>query len=398
MVENLSNKEVPRTEAEEKWALLEESREMEENLKDEVKLSAKESQETNLYVPSVEEAFFQINSLRIYGTFEEIMLNPDDEYRFLEALLKDSGEIDQMPNRDSRRTIVAIQVLLDNQWYDVWEMDGILKSSKRKTSKTMEAIKEFQKDNGIKPVDGVPWPKTLQKLMEKAAREVRGHNNTWKSNDKPDDKPTNWLKSLTDKQAENLSKGGHIYLNWLTNITDKQVETLCRWSYTWIELNWLKNITDKQAESLWKESRVVELNWLEKITDKQAEYLWKVEQHVSLNWLKSLTDKQAEELWGVTAISLNWLTNITDKQVENLLKTKKNSGSYACLELNWLTSITDKQATELAKVTGVLSLSWLKSITDKQATELAKGHYFIMNINEDILTTKQKKILWLPLW
>ena len=63
--------------------------------------------------------------------------------------------------------VMAVQVALESlekQEYDVWRIDGLLTSNSWKTSKTEQAIKEFQKDNNI-PVDWVPWKETIQKIL-----------------------------------------------------------------------------------------------------------------------------------------------------------------------------------------------------------------------------------------
>ena len=377
MVENLNNSETSESRAWEERVLLEETRRAVRDIQSE-KISAKKKSKESVEdkEPTVDEAIRWIYYLDVAdGTFEGIM-----------------------SKNDSKRTMKAIQVLLKDRGYDVWSIDGILKTASKKTSKTMEAIKRFQQDNGIKPVDGIPWLKTLDCLVkhEKVAIPFgpweitlpfaksitdKQAEELWKLNEVSLDS----LESITDKQAEYLSKVNVLSLNWLKSITDKQAKILSK--VAWLELNWLTHITDRQAEYLSKVGGLhgrLELNWLTSITDKQTEHLSKV-MDLRLDWLTSITDKQAEYLSKGYFLSLNWLKSITDKQSECLSKLR-------IVSLNWLTRITDEQAVRFWKNKNLsLSLDWLKSITDKQALELVKLKR--LHINRDILTPKQKEIL-----
>jgi peptidoglycan hydrolase-like protein with peptidoglycan-binding domain len=47
----------------------------------------------------------------------------------------------------------------------VGKIDGVFANKGSTTSKTKEAVKKFQKDNGLTP-DGIPGQKTIAKLVE----------------------------------------------------------------------------------------------------------------------------------------------------------------------------------------------------------------------------------------
>ena len=84
------------------------------------------------------------------------------------------------------------------------------------------------------------------------------------------------LTSITDEQAEILSKLPRLTLNGLTSITDEQAESLSKVE-AFLRLAGLNSITDAQAESLSKVEGYLHLHGLASITDAQAESLSKVE-------------------------------------------------------------------------------------------------------------------------
>ena len=96
-------------------------------------------------------------------------------------------------------------------------------------------------------------------------------------------------KTITDRQAETLSRVRNVSLNSLTSITDQQAESLSKVQI--LQLNSLTTITDQLAESLSKVEGSLHLNGLTTITDQQAESLSKVEYlHIS-EALQPLIDK-----------------------------------------------------------------------------------------------------------
>ena len=118
---------------------------------------------------------------------------------------------------------------------------------------------------------------------------------------------------ITDAQAEILSKITRFELREITDTSFQPTKS------AWLELNGLTSMTDGQAESLSK-VLTLKLNGLTSITDAQAESLsrcWSLQ----LNGLTSITDAQAESLRKVrSGLVLNGLTTITDEQAESLAK------------------------------------------------------------------------------
>ena len=162
---------------------------------------------------------------------------------------------------------------------------------------------------------------------------------------------TEGKKSLTDEEFKEYMKHVKEYKAWcnlpnLTSVTDYQV----------------KEIEKRQLTERWFHPSL-HLDNLTSITDNQAMELSKL-QDIRLNWLTSITDKQAELLWKVNRLNLDKLKNVTDKQSEALSKVK------------------------------YLSLGWLTKMTDKQAESLSKVEWLFMYGNEDVLTPKQKKIIF----
>ena len=133
----------------------------------------------------------------------------------------------------------------------------------------------------------------------------------------------NWLKSLSDKQVEILSKHkGWLSLGGLEQITDRQAIHLS--SHEWnLSLDGLKSLSDKQAGILSKHKRYLSLGGLEKLSDKQALYLARTKWALLLDWLKELSKKQAVFLSSHTgaALSLRWLKKFDNVGV--LLKNYK---------------------------------------------------------------------------
>jgi hypothetical protein len=141
--------------------------------------------------------------------------------------------------------------------------------------------------------------------------------------------------TMTDEQAESLSKAWKHYLKGKSSITDKQNKILEE-----------KRDLDAQWGLLIEEDRVewLDLCGLTSITDKQAESLSKVGSPIDLCGLTALSDEQAKSLSRLKGLALDGLTTIPDDQAESLSKVK------GPLSLNGLTSITDQQAKSLAKV------------------------------------------------
>ena len=250
---------------------------------------------------------------------------------------------------DTRVIVLLIQLLLEKIWYKINKIDWLLKSKNSNSSETMDAVKLFQKENWIRPVDWIPWPKTFKKILQKFYI------------DKYKENITDFELSKRVIRA-NADDGwwGSVYL-YTTELTDNQANLLWKVRPWDVGLPFIERISDSQAKELWKVCKL-EMPILNNLTDTQAKYLNNVD-YLQLHSLNSITDTQARFLSQKTNkyLFLDWLTNITDKQAEYLSKVEN-------LQLRWLTGITDKQAIYLSKVKN-------------------------LNLNENILTPKQKEIL-----
>ena len=153
--------------------------------------------------------------------------------------------------------------------------------------------------------------------------------------------------TMTDKQAESLSKAWNHYLKGKSSITDKQNKILeekrdlaARWGLLieedrveWLDLCGLTSITDKQAESLSKVGSPIDLCGLTALSDEQAKSLSRLK-GLALDGLTTIPDDQAESLSKVKGpLSLNGLTSITDQQAKSLAKVDSLEISEACLPL-----------------------------------------------------------------
>ena len=171
---------------------------------------------------------------------------------------------------------------------------------------------------------------------------------------------------IEKRKIKEISQEKYDKLCLRKTLTDKETQQVVKFANEHdLHLNlWLTNITDNQAKIL-SEAFRLELNWLTNITLDQLEILSKKEGLLALDWLKSLTEAQALLLSKVERLHLNWLNGITEKA--------------AYLLLIWNVEI--------------LELKWLEKMTDAQAKLLSSlGNR--LRINEDVLTTTQKKILW----
>ena len=149
---------------------------------------------------------------------------------------------------------------------------------------------------------------------------------------------------ITVEQAESLSKAWNLYLKSKSSIKDKQKKLLeekrdlnaRRGMLTeedrieWLDLDNLTSITDEQAEILSKVRSPIHLCGLTELSDEQAKSLSRLT-GVALDGLTTITDELAEILSKVKGpLYLNGLTSITDKQAESLRKVSALGISEAC--------------------------------------------------------------------
>lgn len=200
---------------------------------------------------------------------------------------------EEVMDKDSQKTVTAIQTLLVSAWYDVGKIDWFLVTKWQETSKTTNAIKKFQKDRWITPIDGLPWPITI--------RELYNYSLSHESD----------IYKLILKSSLTAGETWEIVMYWNKN----QDTALNLWH--------LKSITNEHAKELWKlKCRRLALPGLTTLTDKQVESLRNFI-YLDLSWLTNLTNKQAKDLSNVTFLNLRWLKSITDIQVSELAKVKR---------------------------------------------------------------------------
>lgn len=105
---------------------------------------------------------------------EKLRIRPDrtwcSDYLASRLRLDWKKSYEDFMSRDSKTTITAVQYLLKHKWYDVGKIDGYLVTLWKNTSKTMDAIKKFQKQNGITPVDGLPGVETIRSILKKCGK------------------------------------------------------------------------------------------------------------------------------------------------------------------------------------------------------------------------------------
>lgn len=92
---------------------------------------------------------------------ESLNMSKDEAIKYLESIKDKSwGDL----NKEGRKWIAAVQVVLKDKGYSVWKIDWYLG---RRRSKTRTAIREFQRSAGLKLVDGKPWKQTINALLGK---------------------------------------------------------------------------------------------------------------------------------------------------------------------------------------------------------------------------------------
>ena len=133
----------------------------------------------------------------------EVKFDVDTSLNYLKTL-KDKKTYKEVMEKNPWATVMAVQILLKNKWYNIGKIDGILKTQTEATSNTMEAIKKFQRENWL-PDDGAPGPDTIKKIL--AAYENWWWN-AWAAKPKPktpnNPKPVTPNKPKTpERQAQN---------------------------------------------------------------------------------------------------------------------------------------------------------------------------------------------------
>jgi peptidoglycan hydrolase-like protein with peptidoglycan-binding domain len=72
----------------------------------------------------------------------------------------------ELTQKNTSVRIMAMQIALESMGYNAGKIDGIFTNPGSTSSKTKDAIKKFQQNNGLK-ADGLPGRNTIVKILEK---------------------------------------------------------------------------------------------------------------------------------------------------------------------------------------------------------------------------------------
>ena len=205
----------------------------------------------------------------IWKNFYSINENWEVEYdldlvkKYLET--KKDKQYSELKSQNTSAWIMAVQIALSSTGYDVGKVDWILRNRWAKTSKTVNAIKRFQIDNGLKP-DGQPGSKTIIKLLEKL----------WPTTLQDGDIEK---KQKEERVDENVEENGEIItkekfeeLRFKSELSDKEVKQVVDYAnkewWSWLSLR-IKTIKNKnQLEELSKIKSALHLSEIHTITNE----------------------------------------------------------------------------------------------------------------------------------
>jgi len=307
----------------------------------------------------------------IWKNFYRINENGEVEYdldlvkKYLET--KKDKQYSELKSQNTSAWIMAVQIALSSIGYDVGKVDWILKNRWAKTSRTLEQIIRFQKDNKLRP-DGQPGSKTITKLLEKL---WNINTQDWDLEKKKKDEKSG------EKKGEKKDENKVPVDNNIEEIDNKEIITKTKFD----ELCFKTELSDKELKDVVNYANKEWWSWLalriNKIKNQtQLNELWKIKSALYLNNIKTITDEQLKWLCNVKELWL-WVTKITSKQAEIISKS----------------SI---EKLELFSLNGKSYKVWDKfsSMSDDIVNKLAESH----NLKELIityiwLTPKQQEIL-----
>ena len=233
---------------------------------------------------------------------------------------KTYSELLKSPNTSA--WIMAVQIALSSiDGYDVGKVDWILRNKWKKTSKTVEEIIRFQKDNWLKP-DWKPGSKTIIKLLEKLWPTTLqdGDIEKRKKEERVDenvDEKNGLIDNNIEQNGEIITKEKFDELCFKSELSDKEIKQVVDYAnkewWSWLALR-IKTIKNKnQLEELSKIKSALHLSEIHSITNEQLKYLSNVE-WLSLNWLRKITLEQAKIVtsWKVKKLELEWLDWFTN--------------------------------------------------------------------------------------
>jgi hypothetical protein len=201
--------------------------------------------------------------------WDEVKFDVDTSLNYLKTL-KDKKTYKEVMEKNPWATIMAVQILLKNKWFNVWKIDWILKSQWKATSNTMEAIKEFQRQNWLTD-DGAPGPDTIKKLLE-----MFGNwwwNDSWGRDNEKHQQVKSVDSNVTPSEVEEenwvlLKDLQNLYWIWLWHfdgnenfIFNKWIEKIdSKWKYILINGKKMYELGDNKNGIYYK----INNNWLPK--------------------------------------------------------------------------------------------------------------------------------------
>ena len=295
----------------------------------------------------------------IWKNFYSINDNWEVEYdldlvkKYLET--KKDKQYSELKSQNTWAWIMAVQISLSSIGYDVGKVDWILKNKWAKTSRTIEQIIKFQKDNKLKP-DWQPWSKTISKLLEKLWNtNTQGWDLEKKEKDeKPEEKKD-------EKKDENkLPVGDNI-----EETNDKEIITKAKFE----ELRFKTELSDDEIKQVVAYANKEWGSWLslriKTIKNRnQLDELSKIKSALHLTEIHTITNEQLKSLCNVEWLALNWLRKITLEQAKILTNWKVKKLELEWLDWWWKGSMSDAVAYELSKIDELyVNSAWL---TDNQ--------------------------------
>ena len=278
----------------------------------------------------------------IWKNFYSINDNWEVEYdldlvkKYLET--KKDKQYSELKSQNTWAWIMAVQISLSSIGYDVGKVDWILKNKWAKTSRTIEQIIKFQKDNKLKP-DWQPWSKTISKLLEKL---WNTSTQDWDLGKK--EKEEEPEKPEGKKDENKVPADNNVEANDKETITKAEFDLLCfKTSLTDEEI---KKVVDYANKEWW--------SWLSlrirKIENKnQLNELSKIRSALHLNEVHTITNEQLKSLSNVEWLAL-WLKEIKLEQAKIITSWKVKKLELESLDWWWKGSMTEDVADELAKI------------------------------------------------
>ena len=268
----------------------------------------------------------------------EVEYDTDLVKKYLETK-KDKTYTELLKSQNTSAWIMAVQIALSSVGYDVGKIDWILRNKWAKTSRTMEQIVKFQKENWLKP-DWKPGSLTITKLLEKLwsttlqdwdiekrQKEEKTVENNEENNDAADNVKQN-EKLISKEKFEDLCFESELSDDEIRQVVDYANK---EW-WSWLSLR-IKTIKNKnQLNELSKIKSALHLNRIYTIANEQLKSLSNVE-WLSL-WLKKITLDQAK-------IITSW--KVKKLELENLDWWRKSDWSIKG-------SMSDEVAYELSKI------------------------------------------------